>query len=150
MAMYKRILVATDASELAERAVQAAIDLALSMQAELVAVRVVRRDPNSYFEGSVVLPQVDVARLVEQINAEAQSTLDKVKAEADAKGVKKTQAIVVQSETVSDAIIETARDQQCDLIVMASHGRKGIKRMLMGSETLQVLTHSHTPVLVLR
>ncbi|MBO9651008.1 MAG: universal stress protein [Variovorax sp.] len=148
--MYKRILVATDASELSDLAVKSAIDLALSMQAELVAVRVVRRDPNSYFEGSVVLPQVDVAGLIEQINAEAQRTVDQIKAAADAKGVKKTLALVVQSETVSDAIIETARDQQCDVIVMASNGRKGLKRMLMGSETLQVLTHSHIPVLVLR
>lgn len=150
MSMYKRILVATDASELSDLAVKSAIDLALSMQAELVAVRVVRRDPNSYFEGSVVLPQVDVAGLIEQINAEAQRTVDQIKAAADAKGVKKTLALVVQSETVSDAIIETARDQQCDVIVMASNGRKGLKRMLMGSETLQVLTHSHIPVLVLR
>ncbi|WP_184530460.1 universal stress protein [Variovorax sp. Sphag1AA] len=148
--MYNRILVATDASELSDLAVKSAIDLALSMQAELVVVRVVRRDPNSYFEGSVVLPQVDVAGLIEQINAEAQRTVDQVKAAADAKGVKKTLALVVQSETVSDAIIETARDQQCDVIVMASNGRKGLKRMLMGSETLQVLTHSHIPVLVLR
>ncbi|MBB3179887.1 nucleotide-binding universal stress UspA family protein [Variovorax sp. Sphag1AA] len=150
MSMYNRILVATDASELSDLAVKSAIDLALSMQAELVVVRVVRRDPNSYFEGSVVLPQVDVAGLIEQINAEAQRTVDQVKAAADAKGVKKTLALVVQSETVSDAIIETARDQQCDVIVMASNGRKGLKRMLMGSETLQVLTHSHIPVLVLR
>lgn len=150
MAMYKRILVATDASELANKAVQGAIDLALSMQAELVAVRVVRRDPNSYFEGSIVLPQVDVARLAEQMNAEAQRSVDEVKAAADARGVKKTLAIVVQSETVSEAIIQAARDHECDVIVMASHGRKGLQRMLMGSETLQVLTHSHTPVLVLR
>ncbi|SCK26352.1 Nucleotide-binding universal stress protein, UspA family [Variovorax sp. HW608] len=150
MSMYERILVATDGSELSDLAVQSAIDLALSMQAELVAIRVVRRDPTSYFEGSVVLPQVDVARLAEQMNAEAQRTVDQVKAAADAKGVKKTQAIVVQAEVVSDAIIEAAQTHQCGLIVMSSHGRKGLKRLLMGSETLQVLTHSHTPVLVLR
>jgi len=51
---------------------------------------------------------------------------------------------------VSDAIIATAKKQKADLIVMASHGRKGIKRLLLGSETQQVLTHSHIPVLVLR
>jgi nucleotide-binding universal stress UspA family protein len=56
----------------------------------------------------------------------------------------------MKSELVSEAIIEAARSYRCDLIVMASHGRRGIKRLLMGSETLHVLTHSHTPVLVLR
>jgi nucleotide-binding universal stress UspA family protein len=76
--------------------------------------------------------------------------VDTVKAAADAKGVKSTRSIVMQSELVSEAIIEAARVHKCDLIVMASHGRRGIKRLLMGSETLHVLTHSHTPVLVLR
>jgi nucleotide-binding universal stress UspA family protein len=51
---------------------------------------------------------------------------------------------------VSDAIIAAAKKQKCDLIVMASHGRRGVKRLLLGSETQQVLTHSHIPVLVLR
>ncbi|HZY40376.1 MAG TPA: universal stress protein, partial [Anaerolineae bacterium] len=50
----------------------------------------------------------------------------------------------------SDAVIAAAKKQKCDLIVMASHGRRGIKRLLLGSETQQVLTHSHIPVLVLR
>jgi nucleotide-binding universal stress UspA family protein len=51
---------------------------------------------------------------------------------------------------VAEAIITTAKNQQCDLIVMASHGRRSLARLLMGSETLHVLTHSHIPVLVLR
>ncbi len=148
--MYERILVATDGSELSEQAVTSAIDLALLMQAELVAVKVVHHYPSGYFEGSLLLSQMEVTRLREQADAESQRVVDAVKAKAEAKGVKNPKAIVMQSEGVSEAIIEAARVHHCDLIVMASHGRRGIKRLLMGSETLHVLTHSHTPVLVLR
>ena len=150
MAMYERILVATDGSELSQLAIHSAIDLALLMQAELVAIKVVRRDPTGYFEGSVLLDQADADRLSEQFNVEAQRVVDAVKAAADARGVKDTRAVVVQSELVSEAIIETASLHHCDLIVMASHGRRGVQRLLMGSETLQGLTHSRIPVLVLR
>ena len=148
--MYERILVATDGSELSELAVTSAIDLALLTQAELIAVKVVHHYPASYFEGSMLLSQMEVSRLRDQADVEAQRVVDAVKAMADAKGVKSTRGIVMQSELVSEAIIEAARVHKCDLIVMASHGRRGIKRLLMGSETLHVLTHSHTPVLVLR
>jgi nucleotide-binding universal stress UspA family protein len=148
--MYERILVATDGSELSELAVTSAIDLALLTQAELIAVKVVHHYPASYFEGSMLLSQMEVSRLREQADVEAQRVVDAVKATAESKGVKNTRAIIMQSELVSEAIIEAARVHKCDLIVMASHGRRGIKRLLMGSETLHVLTHSHTPVLVLR
>jgi len=148
--MYERILVATDGSELSDLAVTSAIDLALLTQAELIAVKVVHHYPASYFEGSMLMSQMEVTRLREQADVEAQRVVDTVKAAADAKGVKSTRSIVMQSELVSEAIIEAARVHKCDLIVMASHGRRGIKRLLMGSETLHVLTHSHTPVLVLR
>jgi nucleotide-binding universal stress UspA family protein len=148
--MYQRILVATDGSELSEQAVTSAIDLALLTQAELVAVKVVHHYPASYFEGAMLLSQMEVSRLREQADAEAQRVVDAVKDKAASRGVKSARAIVMQAELISEAIIEAARVHHCDLIVMASHGRRGIKRLLMGSETLHVLTHSHTPVLVLR
>jgi nucleotide-binding universal stress UspA family protein len=75
--------------------------------------------------------------------------LASVEKSAKAKAVS-TKAITVKSDVVSDAIIAAAKKHKADLIVMASHGRKGIKRLLLGSETQQVLTHSHIPVLVLR
>jgi len=62
----------------------------------------------------------------------------------------KVKPVTVKSDLVSEAIISAAKRNKCDLIVMASHGRRGIKRLLLGSETQQVLTHSHIPVLVLR
>ena len=68
---------------------------------------------------------------------------------AKAKGVN-TKAVVVKSDIVSDALIGAAKKHKADLIVMASHGRRGIKRLLLGSETQQVLTHATVPVLVLR
>ena len=148
--MYERILVATDGSELSELAVTSAIDLALLTQAELVAVKVVHHYPTGYFEGSLLLSQMEVQRMQEQADAEAQRVVDAVKAKADARGVRSTLAVVMKSELVAEAIIEAARIHKSELIVMASHGRRGLKRLLMGSETLQVLTHSHTPVLVLR
>ena len=66
-----------------------------------------------------------------------------------AEGVK-TEAVVVQSDLVAESIMSAAKKYKCDLVVMASHGRKGIEGVLLGSETQHVLTHSDVPVLVLR
>jgi len=147
--MYKRILVATDGSPLSTQAVSSAIDLAALAGAELVALKVVPCYPQSYFEGGLALQAAEVGRVEQQWEEEAQSIVNAVREEALKKGVQ-TSAITVKSDIVSDAIISAAKKHDCDLIVMASHGRRGIKRMLLGSETQQVLTHSHTPVLVLR
>ena len=75
--------------------------------------------------------------------------VDAVQQEAQADGVKAT-GVVVQSDLVAESIIAAAAKHECDLVVMASHGRKGITRVLLGSETQHVLTHSTVPVLVLR
>ncbi len=147
--MYARILVATDGSSLSKKAVANAIGLAATCGAELVALKVVPRYPQAYFEGSIPLNAKDVARIEAQWSEEAQASVDAVKKLAEAKGVK-TKALVSRSDIVSDAIIAAAKKQKADLVVMASHGRKGIKRLLLGSETQQVLTHCHVPVLVLR
>ena len=87
--------------------------------------------------------------IAEQLAEEGQAIVDAVKVAGEAKGVK-VKAITVKSDLVGDAVIAAAKKNKCDLIVMASHGRRGIKRLLLGSETQQVLTHSHIPVLVLR
>jgi nucleotide-binding universal stress UspA family protein len=75
--------------------------------------------------------------------------LDKVAKDAKAKQVA-VKTVVVKSDSVSDALVAAAKKNKVDLIVMASHGRKGIKRLLLGSETQQVLTHTTIPVLVVR
>jgi len=147
--MYERILVATDGSALSKKAVASAMQLAATCAAELIALKVVPRYPQAYFEGSIPLSAEEVSRVEKQWAEGAQAQLATVEKSAKAKGVQ-IKSLVVKSDVVSDAIIATAKKQHADLIVMASHGRKGIKRLLLGSETQQVLTHSHIPVLVLR
>ena len=147
--MYKRILVATDGSTLSKKAVNSAIALAALCGAELVALKVIPRYPQSYFEGSIPLSAQDVARVEKQWAEDGQAVVEAVKKAGEAKGVK-VKALTAKSDVVSDALIAAAKKHNADLIVMASHGRKGIKRLLLGSETQQVLTHSHVPVLVLR
>ncbi len=109
----------------------------------------VPRYPQSYFEGSIPLSVEDVKRVEKQWAEDGQAVVDAVKKTAAAKGVS-VKALTVKSDLVSDALISAATKHKADLIVMASHGRKGIKRLLLGSETQHVLTHSHVPVLVLR
>ena len=147
--MYKKILVATDGSALSKKAVSSAIALAQLSGAELVALKVVPRYPQSYFEGGLALPANDIAKVEEQWAQHGKQVVDAVAKSATAKGVT-VKAVTAKSDVISDAIIAAAKKHKCDLIVMASHGRKGIKRLLLGSETQQVLTHSHVPVLVLR
>jgi nucleotide-binding universal stress UspA family protein len=147
--MYKRILVATDGSELSSKAVQSAIALAALSGAALVALKVVPRYPRAYMEGSLPVDTQNIKKIEAQWAASAQAEVDAVQAEASAQGVS-AKAVVAKSDLVAEALIAAAKKHKCDLIVMASHGRKGIKRLLLGSETQHVLTHSHIPVLVLR
>jgi len=147
--MYQRILVATDGSTLSKKAVANAISLAELCGAELVALKVVPRYPMSYFEGGMALQAAEVSRVEAQWSEHGQAIVDAVKKAATAKGVS-VKAVIAKSDLVAEAIVTAAKKHKCDLIVMASHGRKGIKRLLLGSETQHVLTHSHIPVLVLR
>jgi nucleotide-binding universal stress UspA family protein len=147
--MYKRILVATDGSSLSKRAVNNAITLAHAFDAELLALRVVPRNVVSMWDGAAWISTGDVEKIEAQWVREAQATVDAVKKAADVEGVK-ARALVVKSNLTAESILATAKKYKADLIVMASHGRKGIKRLVLGSETHNVLTHSPLPVLVLR
>jgi nucleotide-binding universal stress UspA family protein len=147
--MYKRILVATDGSKLSQQAVEHALNLADLTGAEVVALKVIPRYPQTYFEGGVALAAAEVARIEKQWHEEAMAAVNAVKSAGQLLEVK-VKPMTVKSDLIAEAIIAAAKRSKCDLIVMASHGRKGIKRLLLGSETQQVLTHSHIPVLVLR
>ena len=147
--MYQRILVATDGSALSQKAVTSAIALAALCGAELVAVSVVPRYPQSYFEGGVALQADEMQRVEKHWEDQGQAVVDAVQKAASEKGVV-TQAITLKADVVSDALIGAATKHQCDLIVMASHGRRGIQRLLLGSETQHVLTRASVPVLVLK
>ena len=147
--MYQHILIATDGSDLSEKAVQHGLALAQVSQAQVTALKVAPYYPRSYFEGSTVQDPKDISRVEQDWVAAAQQVVDKVAAQGAAMGVVVT-ARVVQSDLVAETLLDTAEKLNCDLIVMASHGYKGIKRLLLGSETQHVLTHAKIPVLVLR
>jgi len=147
--MYQRILVATDGSALSKKAVKAAIELAASLGAGLVALNVVPRYPMNYFEGGATVSPQEVGRIEKEWADRGQGIVEAVQKSAEAAGVK-AKAVTAKSDLIAAAIMTAAKKNKCDLIVMASHGRKGISRILLGSETQQVLTHSGIPVLVLR
>ncbi|MBK0393916.1 universal stress protein [Ramlibacter algicola] len=147
--MYSRLLVTTDGSDLSAKALQAAIDLATAMRAELVVLHVVPLYPTSYFEGAIAYEHGEIARIERQWGEQGQALVDQAAAQADAAGVK-ARGVILRSDLVADSVIAAATKYECDLVVMASHGRRGIGRVLLGSETLHVLTHSTVPVLVLR
>lgn len=147
--MYQRILIATDGSELSEKAVHSGLELARLSGASVVALKVVPRYPRSYFEGGAAVDPAEIKRVEAHWGEAALALVNDIKTRAKTDGVS-AKAVVVKSDLIAEAIIAAAKKHECDLIVMASHGRKGLKRMLLGSETQHVLTHSHIPVLVLR
>ncbi|MBC7918724.1 MAG: universal stress protein [Rhodoferax sp.] len=147
--MYHRILVATDGSDLSAKAVTHAIGLAALCGAELVAITVVPRYPQGYFDGGMAMQPEDIERVESVWADKSQAAVDAVQQQAAAKGVT-TKAVTIKSDLIADAIIAAVGKHQCDLIVMASHGHKGFKRLLLGSETQHVLTGATVPVLVLR
>ncbi len=147
--MYQRILIPTDGSKLSHKAAQTGLELAELMGADVVALNVVPKYPVSYFEGSVSAGAQETQRLEKLWAEKAEAVVAELKGQAEAKGLK-AKAVTMRSDLVAESIIAAAKKHKCDLIVMASHGRKGLKRLLLGSETTNVLTHSPLPVLVLR
>ncbi len=147
--MYQRLLVATDHSRLSRKAEKAAIGLAAATGASLVVLHVVPDYPMSFFEGAVTLTPEELARIEGTWTSRGQKAVDAVVAAAAKQGVK-AQGVLAHSDQVAEAVMAAARKHRCDLIVMASHGRRGLSRVLLGSETQHVLTHSTIPVLVLR
>jgi nucleotide-binding universal stress UspA family protein len=146
--MYERILICTDGSALSQTAEHAGILLAAALDAEVVAYTVVPQQPHWNYEAGAVMNQTEMTRFENERSQAAQSIVDAVQEEAHKRDVK-TVAVTGRG-AVAESIIRAAQKYHCDLIVMASHGRKGIQRILLGSETMDVLTHSHIPVLVLR
>ncbi len=149
--MYTHILVPTDGSALSDKAVEAAIKLAKLAGARITAFHAVEPYP---LQGAYAAEASGVAELQPEIFAErseeyAKRVLDAVARAAAAAKVQCTTAHAT-SRSASQAIVEKARADKCDLIVMASHGRRGLEGFLLGSETQKVLTHSTIPVLVYR
>ena len=147
--MYECILVATDGSTLSDKAVSHALELAQLAGASVVAVKVIPPYPRSYLEGGAMIDMSEIKRIETQRAEQAQAVLNAIKTTGKTMGVS-VKTRIAKSDLIAESIIAVANKQQADLIVMASHGRKGLQRLLLGSETQHVLTHSQIPVLVLR
>ena len=144
--MFKRILVPTDGSELTAKAVAKAIDLAKALGASIYTLSVKEPFPYSAISEMQPVPPQDFFDAQERIAA------GRVNAVRDAA---KAAGLACEAHTVEDvhpweAIIDHAKANACDLIVMSSHGRRGVTALLLGSETQKVLTHTTIPVLVVR
>ena len=148
--MYRHILIPTDGSELAEHAVTNGLSLAKSLGAKVSVIIV--EEPFDWLSVSETKAQQalgELAKHAQQVKTHAASLLIGVAHAAQQAGLS-CDTIQVDNEQPYKAIIATAADSGCDLIVMASHGRKGVQAVLLGSETQKVLTHSRIPVLVCR
>jgi nucleotide-binding universal stress UspA family protein len=144
--MYKRILFPTDGSDITAKALQTALGLAKLTGAELYVIAV--KDPFPYGAISEMQPTPPQ----EFLNAQERVATARVKHATDAAAAAgiSSHGHTVEAVHPWEAIIDHAKTQACDLVVMASHGRRGLSALLLGSETQKVLTHVDLPVLVVR
>jgi nucleotide-binding universal stress UspA family protein len=147
--VYKHILVATDGSKLSSRAVAQAIDLAQALGAKLTAFYASPDYPMPAYADGVVYEPVSRKEYAALCKKEADKILNPVRMKAESAGLEFT-AMHAISPSPWEAILAAARKQKSEAIVMASHGRRGVSALLLGSETQKVLTHSKLPVIVVR
>ena len=145
--MFKHILIPTDGSDLSRTAVLYGVQLAKSSRAKVTALTVT--GPYQAATMDAVLIPVGEEEYEEQSRRLAERAMEQAKMAAEAAGVSCETLREVHDQPYR-AIIDAAHALGCDLIVMASHGRRGISALLLGSETVKVLTHSTIPVLVYR
>lgn len=149
--MYERILITADGSELAQKGVEHGLSLAKSLGAKVTIVTVTEPVPmagTATLAGYIPVP-VDIDEYDAGQKEFADRVLSAAKAVAEKAGVDAA-TLHIPNRFAADAIVEAAPKIGAGLIVMASHGRRGIGRLLLGSQTLEVLTHSSIPVLVVR
>jgi len=144
--MFKHILVPTDGSELSKKAIDGAIDLARTVGARITAYAALPQYPTSPFSDLATEPPVEFLKRVER---EARAHLLEVETAARDAGVVCESVTSVQPAPYL-GIIEAAETRECDVILMASHGRRGLGSLLIGSETQRVLAHTKIPVIVYR
>ena len=144
--MYKRILVPTDGSEITQKSVQTAIELAKSLGAQLHTLCVKEPFPYGAISEMQPTPPQEFFDAQERIATRHVAAV----AESCAAAGVACEALTVEGLHPWEAIIEHAERTGCDLLVMASHGRRGVSALLLGSETQKVLTHTKIPVLVVR
>ena len=145
--MFKNILIPTDGSDLASTAVDQGVLFAKEIGAKITAMTVTE----PFHLVSIAPSQLEYTPIEYKKHAEASAAkvLGIVLAAAKSAGVS-CETLHVEHEHVYQAIIDAAAARRCDLILMASHGRRGVSAVVLGSETVKVLTHSKIPVLVYR
>lgn len=146
--MYKHILISTDGSELAKKGVDHGLSLAKNLDAKVMVVTVTEPFPVYAGEGWALGPGDFERYDADQIRF-AQELLAPIKASADKLGVT-CETRHVPNRRPAEAILDTAAEEGCSLIVMASHGRRGLERLFLGSQTQEVVSRSSLPVLVVR
>jgi nucleotide-binding universal stress UspA family protein len=145
--MFKTILVPTDGSALSDKAIRTAVEFAQLNGARLVGLSVAEPFPYSPMsEGAIT---IDASAYQEQMLELARLNVKKVADAASAANVR-CETHVRQSFSPYEEIIDIANLQGCDIVIMASHGRTGLNKLFLGSETQKVLAHSSLPVLVIR
>jgi nucleotide-binding universal stress UspA family protein len=144
--MMRKILLPTDGSELSTKAIAGAVHIAARLGASIVGMTVI--EPYSYSSLSEYRPESfdDYEARMEKAAAERLAALESAANEAKVE----VRTLIVKSFSPYEAIIDTAQKNACDAIFMASHGRRGLNAVLLGSETQKVLTHSTIPVMVYR
>jgi nucleotide-binding universal stress UspA family protein len=147
--MYKHIFVATDGSRLSAKAVTHAITLAQALSAKLTAFYASPDYPLPVFADGVVYDALSKQEYAKLATKEAERVLSPIKMKAEAGGVE-CDVLHAIDNSPWQAILAAARKAKCDVIVMASHGRRGITALVLGSETQKVLTHAKLPVIVVR
>ena len=149
--MYKKLLIPTDGSPLSEQAVKHGVEFARECNAHVVFVSVRRPLHSLDHEPSVVddMPEQYRSFIHEFFTSEQSGHLNAAKTVAGEAGVP-CEIVSAENDHIYQGIIDTAEASKCDLIVMASHGRRGVTAVILGSETTKVLTHSKIPVLVYR
>ena len=146
--MFKHILVPTDGSQLSQDAVRRAVSFAKEAEAHITAFYAKPEHPVSHYAEGLRF-ELPPSNLDEFADKQAKTILAAVEHLCQEVGVGCT-TVTRTTNVVYKAIIEVATENHCDLIFMASHGRRGIDALLLGSETAKVLTHSKIPVLVYR
>ena len=144
--MFKKILVPTDGSGLAAKAVETAVQLAKTQSAHVVGVYVI--DPFPYI-GIGDASAVGLQAYLTEAKSAATRALDGLSKVCVASGVPFS-GDTIERNVVYEGILETAEAEGCDLIVMGSHGRQGVKALILGSVAQKVLTHAKVPVLVVK
>jgi nucleotide-binding universal stress UspA family protein len=145
--MFKTILLPTDGSALTEKAIPTAIDFAKLTGGKIIGIYVIQPLPlTAIADGGIA---VDVGIYEQQMRDAAQIHIDKLGEAARAAGVT-FEGIIAQSVNPYEEIIDASIKFNCDIILMASHGRKGLNKLFLGSETQKVLAHTTLPVMVLR